>query len=101
MEPLRNTTAPAVSSDADALFSALDQRAIGEGAGGWTAFVLAIHHDGRDRWVQVAAGPGGATKMVLRMSQWATVEHAAAALERGSPSTLCHPPVVDVMRPAT
>lgn len=83
--------------EADGLFAALDQRVIDDGIARWTAFVLGIYSDGRDRWIQVASGPGTTTKILLRMSRRATAEHAAAALQRAREAT-CEPPVVDVMR---
>ena len=84
--------------DADGLFAALDQRVIDDGIARWTAFVLGIYSDGRDRWIQVASGPGTTTKILLRMSRRATAEHAAAALQRAQEATVYEPPVVDVMR---
>lgn len=84
--------------ESDGLFAALDQRVIDDGLSRWTAFVLGIYHDGRDRWIQVASGPGTTTKILLRMSRRATAEHAAAALERALAASECAPPVVDVMR---
>src|SRR5688572_16743709 len=89
--------AAAADLEADGLFAALDQRVIDDGIARWTAFVLGIYSDGRDRWIQVASGPGTTTKVLLRMSRRATAEHAAAALQRAQ-STVCEPPVVDVMR---
>ena len=83
--------------EADGLFAALDQRVIDDGIARWTAFVLGIYSDGRDRWIQVASGAGTTTKVLLRMSRRATAEHAAAALQR-TQATGCEPPVVDVMR---
>ena len=84
--------------DADGLFAALDQRVIDNGIARWTAFVLGIFSDGRDRWIQVASAPETTTKVLLRMSRRATAEHAAAALERAKALDACQPPVVDVMR---
>ena len=88
----------AADLEADGLFAALDQRVIGDGIARWTAFVLGIYSDGRDRWIQVAAGPETTTKVLLRMSRRATAEHAAAALQRAQETRACEPPVVDVMR---
>jgi hypothetical protein len=84
--------------EADGLFAALDQRVIGDGIARWTAFVLGIYSDGRDRWIQVASGPETTTKILLRMSRRATAEHAAAALQRAQEADVYEPPVVDVMR---
>jgi hypothetical protein len=84
--------------ESDGLFAALDQRVIDDGVSRWTAFVLGIYNDGRDRWIQVASGAGTTTKILLRMSRRATAEHAAAALGRALSASECAPPVVDVMR---
>jgi hypothetical protein len=84
--------------DADGLFAALDQRVIDDGIARWTAFVLGIYTDGRDRWIQVASGPAATTKILLRMSRRATAEHAAAALQRAQEATVTEPSIVDVMR---
>jgi hypothetical protein len=84
--------------EADGLFAALDQRVIDEGGARWTAFVLGIHSDGRDRWIQVASGPETTTTVLLRMSRRATAEHAAAALQQAQQASVCEPPVIDVMR---
>ena len=99
MQTATSTPPPvAADLDADGLFAALDQRVIDDGIGHWTAFVLGIYNDGRDRWIQVASGPQTTTKVLLRMSRRATAEHAAAALRRAHESHICEPPVVDVMR---
>lgn len=89
---------PVSELDADGLFAALDQRVIDDGFARWTAFVLGIYSDGRDRWIQVASGPETTTKVLLRMSWRATAEHAAAALARVRALNPCEPPVLDVMR---
>jgi hypothetical protein len=88
----------AADIEADGLFAALDQRVIDDGIARWTAFVLGIYSDGRDRWIQVASGPETTTKVLLRMSRRATAEHAAAALQRTQETRVFEPPVVDVMR---
>ena len=90
--------ADASDFEADGLFAALDQRVIDDGIARWTAFVLGIYNDGRDRWIQVASGPQTTTKVLLRMSRRATAEHAAAALQRAQEPHICEPAVVDVMR---
>ena len=84
--------------ESDGLFAALDQRVIDDGIARWTAFVLGIHTDGRDRWIQVASGPETTTRVLLRMSRRATAEHAAAALQRAMEADVYQPSVVDVMR---
>jgi hypothetical protein len=98
MQTATVTPQPAADFEADGLFAALDQRVIGHGNDCWTAFIVGIYNDGRDRWVQVTSGPGRATATILRMSRRATAAHAAAALERLQAATECEPPVIDVMR---
>jgi hypothetical protein len=68
----------------DWLFSALD----GKPAEGAPARILGIYDDGRDWWIQVARGDDDVNTIVLKVSRFANVFNAAAALKRwASPGT--------------
>ena len=84
----------------DEFVTALDQRRIGEGSTSWVAQVLGIHAEGPDLWVQVAPADAPTEGVVLRLSAWATPQHAIAALlmMRARRGSLPH--VIDVMQPA-
>ena len=76
----------------DRLFSALD----GQPADGAPARILGIHDDGREWWIQVQRGDDVTNSVVLRVSRFASVIHAGAALARWSSSETA-PRIVRVM----
>jgi hypothetical protein len=84
----------------DQVIAGLDQRQVGEGASAWVAQVLGVHSDERDLWVQVAPADNPFESIVLRMSPYATPQHAVAALALMHPTDGAFPHVVNVMRPA-
>jgi hypothetical protein len=77
----------------DLLFSALD----GKLADGAPARILGIYDDGRDWWIQVARGDDDSNTMVLRLSRFASVLHAGAALMRWTSSTGNAPRIIRAM----
>jgi hypothetical protein len=84
----------------DILVDALEQQRVGHGSDRWTVHVLGVHSDGRHLWVQVAPGADGTHSIVLRLSMWATANHALAALSALPRPSLGCPPIVSVMCPA-
>ena len=84
----------------DQLISTLDRQRIGEGATSWVTQVLGVHVDGQELWVQIAPDNDLSESVVLRLSAWATPQHAIAALAvmRAQRGPLPH--VIDVMQPA-
>ena len=77
----------------DWLFSALD----GTPADGAPARILGIHDDGREWWIQVARGDDDVNTIVLRVSRFAKVIHAGAALMRWRSSASNSPRIVRAM----
>ena len=77
----------------DWLFSALD----GKPAGGAPARILAIYDDGREWWIQMARGDDDMNTIILRVSRFANVIHAMAALTRWNSSTTNAPRIVRAM----
>lgn len=77
----------------DWLFSALD----GMPADGAPARILGIHDDGREWWIQVARGEDDTNTIVLRISRFASVIHACAALKRWTFPTTSAPRIVRAM----
>jgi hypothetical protein len=77
----------------DWLFSALD----GKPAGGVPARILGIYDDGREWWIQVARGDDDFNTIVLRVSRFASVFHAGAALTRWNSSGTGAPRIVRAM----
>jgi hypothetical protein len=88
------------NSRLDQLAAALDRQQIGEGADSWVAEVLGVHTDGSDFWVQIAPADNPDDSVVLRLSAWATPQHAIAALTLMDVQSGPFPHVIDVMQPA-
>jgi hypothetical protein len=80
------------------LVDELDQQLVGEGDTAWTVHVMGVHESGADLWIQVSADPDGYDGFVLRLSRWATAEHALAALAAARPAAH-FPRIVAVMQP--
>ena len=64
----------------DEVFAVLDDQVIGTGQRCWVVRVIGIHHDGHDRWIQIARedDPGG---FVLHLPAGATPHDAIATLQ--------------------
>jgi hypothetical protein len=77
----------------DWLFSALD----GKPADGLPARILGIYDDGREWWIQVARGEDDVNTIVLRVSRFASVFNAAAALMRWTVTGTNAPRIVRAM----
>ena len=77
----------------DWLFSALD----GKFADGVPARILGIYDDGREWWIQVARGDDDINTVVLRVSRFASVFNAVAALARWNSSGTSAPRIVRAM----
>lgn len=69
------------SNRADQLIAALDHHRVGDSAGGDLVYVLGVHIDGRDLWIQVALREDGRDNVVLHLLPDATVEDAMATLQ--------------------
>jgi hypothetical protein len=90
-EPLE--TIPETKNSLDRLFAALD----GKPTDGPPARVLGIHDDGREWWIQVARGDDLTNTVVLRLSRFADVLHAGAALRRWNSSAAAAPHIIRAM----
>ena len=77
----------------DWLFSALD----GKFADGAPARILGIYDDGSEWWIQVARGDDDINTVVLRLSRFASVFNAVAALRRWSCSGTSAPRILRAM----
>jgi len=77
----------------DSLFLALD----GKLADGAPARILGIYDDGKEWWIQVARGDDDINTIVLRLSRFASVFNAVAALRRWSCSGTSAPRIVRAM----
>jgi hypothetical protein len=86
-----------VFSEADALFAALDQAPMGDGADRWFAAVLRIYADERDWWVDVAASSDSSISVIVRLSRRASAVHAVAALRTWRPGSPSRPAILNVM----
>ena len=77
----------------DWLFSALD----GKPTDGAPARILGIYDDGREWWIQVARGEDDVNTIVLRVSRFASVIHAGAALRLWNSATTGAPHILRAM----
>jgi hypothetical protein len=77
----------------DWLFSALD----GKIADGAPTRILGIYDDGKEWWIQVARGDDEINTIVLRLSRFASIFNALAALKRWSASGTHAPRIVRAM----
>ena len=77
----------------DWLFSALD----GKFADGAPARILGIYDDGSEWWIQVARGDDDINTIVLRLSRFASIFNAVAALKRWNWSGTSAPRIVRAM----
>lgn len=77
----------------DRLFSALD----GKSADGAPARILGIYDDGSEWWIQVARGDDEFNTIVLRLSRFASVFNAVAALKGWHWSGTSAPQIVRAM----
>jgi len=77
----------------DSLFSALD----GKLADGLPARILGIYDDGKEWWIQVARGDDDINTIVVRLSRFASVFNAVAALRRWNWSGTNAPRIVRAM----
>lgn len=77
----------------DSLFSALD----GKPADGAPVRILGIYDDGREWWIQAARGDDDVNTVVLRVSRFASVFNAGAALRRWAAPGSSAPTIVRAM----
>jgi hypothetical protein len=72
---------PRTASRADELIAALDHHRVGDGLGGTVVYVLGVHTDGRDVWIQIALREDGRDNLVLHLLPDATAQDAMATLQ--------------------
>ncbi|PWT83243.1 MAG: hypothetical protein C5B57_07260 [Blastocatellia bacterium] len=84
--------------EVDQLFAGLDRRHVDGPNCSWVAVVLGIHAGEYDIWIQVAPEDNPANSIVLRLSRWATVDHALAALQSCTITDETGPRVIPVMQ---
>ncbi len=77
----------------DSLFSALD----GKPADGAPVRILGIYDDGREWWIQAARGDDDINTIVVRVSRFASVLNAGAALRRWAAPGSSAPTIVRAM----
>jgi hypothetical protein len=77
----------------DQLFFELD----GRPTDGPPAQILGIHDDGREWWIQIARGDDLTNTIVLRLSRFASLRHAGAALKWWNASSTTAPRVIRAM----
>ena len=75
---------PETEKSFDLLFSALEGKPVDGGA---QARILGIYDDGREWWIQVARGDDDVNTIVLRLSRFASIFNASAALKRWATGT--------------
>jgi hypothetical protein len=71
---------PRTANRADELIAALDHHRFGDGIGA-VVYVLGVHTDGRDVWIQIALREDGRDNLVLHLLPDATAEDARATLQ--------------------
>jgi len=91
--PVAAEVTPKIEKSLDWLFSALD----GKLADGAPTRILGIYDDGKEWWIQVARGDDDINTIVLRLSRFASVFNAVAALRRWSCSGTSSPRIVRAM----
>jgi hypothetical protein len=82
---------------ADRWFQTLDQRRIDVGKRRWTARVMGIHLDGKEAWIQIAAGPAQEKTLVLHLSGWTTIDQVMAAMKTRSLDPTSYPQIISVI----
>ena len=82
---------------ADRWFETLDQRQIDVGARRWTAQVTGIHLDGKEAWIQIAAGRSPEKSLVLHLSGWTTIDQVVAAMKARSLKPTSYPRIISVI----
>jgi hypothetical protein len=70
---------------ADRWFAALDQRQIGSGDGGWTAQVVAVHHEPDGLWLQVAPVNDLAATILVHVSVSTSLDEVLETLAKQAP----------------
>ena len=73
---------------ADRLFAELDNRTIPSAPDPWTAQVFGVHMVGAEAWVQVGSTSEPTCSVTLHLSPRATADHALAALQAWSDTSL-------------
>ena len=82
---------------ADRWFQTLDQRRIDVGKRRWTARVMGIHLEGKEAWIQIAAGPAQEKNLVLHLSGWTTIDQVMAAMKTRSLESTSYPRIISVI----
>jgi hypothetical protein len=87
---------PNASNRAEELIAALDRYRVGDSAGGNRVYVLGVHTDGRDLWIQVALREDGRDNLVLHLPPEATAQDAVATLQATPLGTSAEQRVIQV-----
>ena len=95
--PSVDTEASYAQNLADRWFQTLDQRQIDVGKHRWTARVMGIHLDGKEAWIQIAAGRAQDRNLVLHLSGWTTIDQVVAAMKTRSLESTSYPQVIRVI----
>ena len=91
---------PRAMSRADELIAALDRRRVGDSTGSKVVYVLGVHTDGRDLWIQVALSEDGGDNLVLHLPPDATAQDAMATLRAAQFQASAEQRVIRVPHPA-
>ena len=88
---------PVQDTRADALIEALDGRAFLSGGANWRAWVLGVHMDGDDAWVQLSLVGPVESSVVLHVLPTVEIDQATLAVHSwlGSASAI-RPRVIEV-----
>jgi hypothetical protein len=70
---------------ADRWFAALDQRHIGSGDRGWTAQVVAVHHEPEGLWLQVAPVDDLSATILVHVSVSTSLDEVLETLAKQAP----------------
>ncbi len=99
MEPVRPLAEDRRYSQtlADRWFQTLDQRQIDVGKRRWTARVIGVHLDGKEAWIQIAAGRAQERSLVLHLSGWTTIDQVMAAMKTRSVDDNPYPRIISVL----
>src|SRR5215831_14326999 len=74
------------SSRIEQIVAALDRRPIVRGRNFWTAFVLGVHTDGHDWWIQLGSDEPSQAALLLRCPPGTTLDSVLAALDEWDPA---------------
>jgi len=83
-------------SRADQLVAALDRQHVVHASSEWVIYVLGVHTDGPDLWIQISPDELGGNDLVLHFLPESTVEDALSTLQTVTFSESDHPQIIEV-----